>query len=139
MENDFDKKKRDRKNVREKMKSLNLFDSFRHAFDGIGSAFQAERNMKIHVATSLLVLVCGLWLKLSVTEWLICIAWIASVISAELINTAIEAVVDMTVQEYNAYAKIAKDVAAGAVLVVAIGAAVSGLLIFLPKLLTLVR
>ena len=81
-----------------------------------------------------LVIIAGTLLKISKIEWIICVILFALVISAELINTAIETIVDMITMEKNEKAKIAKDVAAGAVLVLAIGSAIIGLVIFVPKI-----
>ena len=89
--------------------------------------------MKIHVTVTLLVVIAGLVLGLSVTEWCICLALFGLVMALELVNTAIEAVVDLVTSEYRPLAKVAKDTAAGAVLIAAIMAVVSGLIIFVPK------
>jgi len=114
-----------------------LLKSFGYAFAGIWSGFCTQRNMKIHVAVALLVIILGAIVSLTWTEWLILIVVICSVISLELINTAIEAAVDLLGPERHPLAKLAKDTAAGAVLVTAIGAVVIGFIIFLPKLLSL--
>ena len=81
------------------------------------------------------VIIFGIVLKISKIEWIICIVLFGLVISSELMNTAIENTVDLITMEKNPKAKIAKDVAAGAVLVNAITSAIIGLLIFLPKIL----
>ena len=80
------------------------------------------------------MLIFGILLKINKAEWIICIALFGLVISMELINTAIENTVDLITKEKNEQAKIAKDVAAGAVLVSAIVAAIIGLMIFVPKI-----
>lgn len=118
-----------------KQKNKKLVNSFKYAIEGIATSFKEERNMKIHVLFMCLVIVMGFWLKISVLEWLICIILFSVVIAAELFNTAIETVVDMVMPEENQKAKIAKDVSAGAVLVLATGAAVIGIIIFLPKIM----
>lgn len=110
-----------------------LFDSFRHAFDGILAGL-GERNMKIHCMMAVLVVIFGLILQISITEWCICLVLFGLIMALELINTAIEAVVDLVTQEYHPLAKIAKDTAAGAVLIASIMAAVTGLIIFIPRL-----
>ena len=91
--------------------------------------------MKVHILIMLLVIIAGIILEISQTEWCICITLFAIVISAELFNTAIETVVDMITKEKNEKAKLAKDISAGAVVVVAIAAAIIGLIIFVPKVL----
>lgn len=113
-----------------------FYKSLGHAIDGIITCLKKERNIKIHCIMMILVIVFGIIFQLSVYEWLICILLFGSVISLELVNTAVEAVVDLCTSEYHELAKIAKDTAAGAVLVSAIAAAVIGIMIFLPKLMT---
>lgn len=112
-----------------------LINSFKYAIEGIISSFKTERNMKIHVLAMIFVIALGLFFKLNKVEWCFIIIAIASVISAELFNTAIETVVDMVSPERNPKAKLAKDIAAGAVLVVAIGAAIIGFIIFGPQII----
>lgn len=112
-----------------------LINSFKYAIEGIISSFKTERNMKIHVLAMIVVIVFGLFFKLNNIEWCFIIIAIVSVISAELFNTAIETVVDMISPEKNPKAKLVKDIAAGAVLVVAIGAAIIGFIIFGPKVI----
>ena len=97
-----------------------------------------ERNMKIHFGFVLLVLIFGLLLQISATEWCICFTLFGLVLSLELVNTALEAAVDVATDEWKPLAKKAKDAAAGAVLVSAIMAAVIGLLIFIPRLFDLI-
>lgn len=120
-----------------KVKTKKLINSFKYAGEGIVSSFKTERNMKIHIFIMLAVILAGILLELSVIEWIICVLLFAIVICAELFNTAIETIVDMVSPEKNEKAKLAKDVSAGAVLVVAIGAAMVGLVIFVPKVVEL--
>lgn len=119
------------------LKPKKLVNSFKYAGEGIISSFKTEKNMKIHVFIMLCVIILGFFLKISKTEWMICIFLFALVITGELFNTAIETVVDMIMPHKNEKAKLAKDVAAGGVLVLAIGAAIIGLLVFVPKILAL--
>lgn len=121
------------------MKNKKMINSFKYAFEGIFTAFKEERNMKIHICIMLLVIIAGFIFKISIVEWFICILLFGIVISAELFNTAIETVVDIVMPEKNEKAKIAKDVSAGAVLVVAIVSAIIGLLIFIPKILKIIN
>lgn len=116
-----------------------LLFSFLYAFEGILSGLRSERNMVIHFSAMATVIVFGSLLGLSATEWMICIVLFGMVLMAELMNTAIETVVDILCPEYDARAKIAKDTAAGAVLMAAAAAAVVGVIIFAPKLLELVK
>ena len=118
-----------------KMKKIR--NSFKYAIEGIWTSFKTERNMKIHIFIIILVIIAGIILKINKSEWIICIILFAIVIGSELFNTSIETIVDMVMPEKNEKAKIAKDVSAGAVLVVAIGAAIIGLVIFVPRILNI--
>lgn len=117
-----------------KVKTKKIANSFKYAWQGIISAFNTERNMKIHVIIMLLVILAGIIFKINIFEWIICIICFMAVIGGELINTSIETTVDIAMPERNEKAKLAKDVAAGAVLVLAIGSAIIGLVIFVPKI-----
>lgn len=117
-----------------KQQAKKMVNSFKYAFCGIAQSFKTERNMKIHILIMILVIIAGFVYKISPMEWIICIILFAFVISAELMNTAIETVVDMITKQKREDARIAKDVAAGAVLVSAIAAGIVGILIFLPKI-----
>lgn len=118
-----------------KMKKIR--NSFKYAIEGIWTSFKTERSMKIHIFIMILVIIAGIILKINKSEWIICIILFAIVIGSELFNTSIETIVDMVMPEKNEKAKIAKDVSAGAVLVVAIGAAIIGLVIFVPRILNI--
>ena len=113
-------------------------ESFRHAFDGLFAGLQ-ERNMKIHCTMAVLVVFFGALLRISVTEWCMCLILFGLIMGLELVNTAIEAVVDLVTEEYRPLAKKAKDTAAGAVLIAAVFAAITGLIIFVPHLLYALR
>ena len=117
------------------MKKDPLYKSFGYAFQGIFNTIRTERNIKIHCAAAILVTIFGIWLQISKTEWMICFILFGLILALELVNTAVEATVDLFTEERKALAKKAKDAAAGAVLIVAIFAAVIGILIFIPKLL----
>ena len=82
--------------------------------------------MKIHCCVSLLVVIAGIIFQLSVTEWCICLLLCGLIMALELVNTAVEAVVDLVTEERKSLAKIAKDTAAGAVFILAIFSAVIG-------------
>ena len=110
-----------------------LKKSFGYAFEGISTCIKKERNMKIHCTVAVLVVVAGAILGLSVLEWCICLILFGLVMALELVNTAVEAVVDLVTEERKPLAKIAKDAAAGAVLIAAIMAAIAGSIIFVPK------
>jgi diacylglycerol kinase len=114
-----------------------FFESFTHAWNGMIYAFQTQRNARVHVALALLALTLGVALHLSAMEFAVIILAIVAVIAAEMINTVAEAIVDLVTDAYHPLAKIAKDVAAGAVLWSAIGAIAIGIVIFGPHLLSL--
>ena len=92
--------------------------------------------MKIHIFIMLLVIILGNFLKINKNEWIICIILFAIVIAGELFNTAIEATVDIAMPYKDKRAKLAKDVSASAVLVLAIASAIIGGIIFIPKILS---
>ena len=117
------------------MKKDPLYKSFGYAFQGIFNTIRTERNIKIHCAAAILVTIFGIWLQIAKTEWMICFILFGLILALELVNTAVEATVDLFTEERKPLAKKAKDAAAGAVLIVAIFAAVIGILIFIPKLL----
>ncbi len=108
--------------------------SFKYALDGIWSALKEEPNLKIHCLIAILVLVLSFILQLSRIDFILIIILIGLVIALELTNTSIEAVVDSLTQEEHPGAKLAKDISAGAVLIVSLTAAVTGIIIFLPYL-----
>ena len=114
-----------------------LGESFFYAISGMLYAFRTQRNIKIHFMTALLVIIFGYLLKLSIMELLALSITIALVLVAEMINTAVETVVDMYTQEYHPLAAVAKNVAAGAVLISAINAIFVGYLIFYKRIVIL--
>lgn len=112
-----------------------LLKGFAYAFSGIWYCIRTQRNMQIHVTVALLVVILGAIVSLTWLEWIIVVLVIGAVMSLELVNTALETAIDRFSTERHPLAKIAKDTAAGAVLVMAIAAAVVGIIIFMPKLL----
>ncbi len=116
------------------MRAESVWHSFRYAFAGIWHTLKTQRNAKIHTAITVAVLLLGVWLRLPAPDWAVLALTIGVVFAAEIINTAIEAVVDLVAPEFHPLAKIAKDAAAGSVLVLAVAAVVVGLLILLPPL-----
>ena len=108
--------------------------AFRYAFNGIVNAIKEERNMKIHLLAVIVVIFFGVVYKITKVEWMICIVLFGLVISSELINTAIENTVNLVTKEENELAKVAKDVAAGAVLVNATISVVIAMIIWIPRI-----
>ena len=107
--------------------------SFGYAFRGIKIVFGTETNMKIHGIISILVIACGCIFSISANEWMLCIGCIGLVFGMEMMNTAIENVVDLVSPQPHPLAGKAKDIAAGAVLICSITSAIIGLIIFIPK------
>lgn len=122
-----------------KVKTKKIANSFKYAFVGIITSFRKERNMKFHFLIMFLVIILGFLLKISMIEWFICIMWFAVVIGGELFNTAIESTVNIAMPYRNPQAKAAKDISAGAVLMLAIGSAITGLIIFIPKIVAFIK
>ena len=119
--------------LKDKEDETKLTFSFKYAFEGIITTIKEERNMFIHFLIAIIVVITGIYVRLSLNEWFICLLLFALVFSLELINTAIENTVDLVTTKKNKKAKLAKDAAAGAVLIAAIFASIIGIIIFLPK------
>ena len=120
--------------MKKKKNFKRLLSSFKYAFEGIINTYKTEQNILIHNIIAILVTIFGILFKINIYEWIICIILFGLVISAELFNTAIEAIVDLNCKSFNKYAKIAKDSAAGAVLILALTSVIIGCIIFLPKI-----
>ena len=114
---------------------INRLQSFQYAFSGIWYTLRTQRNAQIHVSIALFIVILGLLLNLSLTDWAILALTTGFVISMELLNTATESAMDYVTTEFHPQIKVVKDVAAGGVLVAAITAVVVGLLILGPPLL----
>ena len=116
------------------MEMKKLLESFNHAINGVIDAARTQRNMKIHIIVSIAVLIACFFFDISKAEFLSLAITITMVISAELVNTSVEAVVDLNTNYYHPLAKVAKNTAAGAVLVTAINAILVGYIVFWDKL-----
>ena len=108
--------------------------SFRYAFNGIRLLIQKEHNAWIHSVDPICVVISGFFFGLSRVEWMAVVIVIGAVLSAEAVNSSIESLADSVSPEYNETIKKTKDLAAGAVLIMAIAAAIVGSIIFFPKL-----
>lgn len=108
--------------------------SFVYAFSGLWYALRTQRNVRVHVAVALVVITAGILLRVSAVEFAILFVAITGVFIAEMFNTVMEICVDLASPNYHPLAKIAKDVAAGAVLLNALLSVVIGLFIFGPRL-----
>ncbi|MGM0602327.1 MAG: diacylglycerol kinase [Bacillota bacterium] len=116
------------------MRPSKLIDTFNHAIAGLIHSIRTQRNMKIHLFVTLVVLSFSLLFNVSRVELALVIVSISFVIFAELINTAVEVIIDMAAPEYSYQARIAKNISAAAVLVAAGNAVFTGYLIFFDKL-----
>lgn len=116
-------------------KNRTLFQSFKYSFEGLFHAIRKNQNMRIHILIAAIVMSSGWVLRVNTFQMGMLGAMILLVIMAEMINTAIEEMVDLIITEHKRQAKIAKDVASGMVLVAAIGSVIVGILIFVPHIL----
>ena len=114
-----------------------LKEAFAHAGDGIVHAFK-ERNMRIHLIFALAAVILGFVLRIDHAGWLAVVVCIALVFSLETLNTALESIVDLASPDYHDLAKHAKDCAAGAVLIAAIGSLIVACIVYLPAFFALV-
>jgi diacylglycerol kinase len=110
--------------------------AFSFAGQGVWHAIRTERNMRVHLAAAVAAIVTGAVLRISATDWACLSLAIGMVIAAEIFNTVIEALVDLQAPSFHPLAKIAKDGAAGAVLVASLAAAGVAIAIFVPRLLS---
>ena len=123
---------------RKKQKGLKkFFNSFTYPIKGLKYAYRNEQNLAFDVGMALLVIIFSFIFKLDASEWAVVMITIGLVLSMELVNTAIEAVVDLTCPDIHPLAKVAKDTASAAVFVFATVAFISGLIIFVPKVVAL--
>jgi len=115
-----------------------LGESFRFAATGMVQALRSERNMRIHIVAAILAVLLSHALRLGSLEIAVVVLATVIVIVAEMVNTALEHLVDMVTAEYHPLAAKVKNIAAGAVLTAAVGAAVVGIIIFGPRLVSMI-
>ena len=120
---------------KERARDKRLVDSFNFAIEGLISALKNEKHMKVHILAAIIIVILAIVINASKVEILIISLSVSFVIITELVNTAVEAIIDLVSPERHPLAKLAKDVAAGAVLVAAINALCVGYLLFYDKLL----
>jgi diacylglycerol kinase len=113
--------------------------SFGNAFRGIFFAFKTQHNIWIHSLAIVVVVITGFIFKLDVMEWGLVVLAIGLVLAAEMINTAMEWLMDLVSPDYSEKAGLIKDAAAGAVLVAAVISVIIGIIVFLPKIIELIR
>ncbi len=118
--------------------AANLIESFYHAIHGLGVGLRGQRNLRIHLMAAVAVTVAGFYFRIDTTGWLALVIAMGLVISTELINTALEHLVDIATDgQYRLSARLAKDTAAAAVLVASVVATAIGAIVFGPKVLSL--
>ena len=123
-----------------KQKGIKRFlKSFGYSVEGLKYAYKYEQSFTIHFFLTIGAIALGLILKISITEWLVITVLIGLIMAAELINTSIEAVVDLTTNKIHPLAKIAKDTASAAVFMLCLSAIATALFVFLPKILSLFK
>jgi diacylglycerol kinase len=115
----------------------NPHDAFLNAFHGLRYVYRTQRNAKIHLLITLFVIAASFFLRISYLEWIIVIFAIGLVWVSECLNTGVEKITDLVTPNYHELAKASKDTAAAGVLVASITAAAVGLIIFIPKILSL--
>lgn len=111
--------------------------SVKNCLDGIGYVTKSEKNFKREIVLGIIALILSYILKIDKIEFIIVLTMICLVLTAEIINTAVERTVDLVTKEYHELARIAKDVSAGSVLVTSIFSLIIGIIIFIPKIITL--
>jgi len=132
----MDKRIKSLKNRIESYKtSSNVLKSFKYAFSGISYVLKTSRNFKIQLIVALTTVILGFLLQISLSNYMILIATIMSVLILEILNTSIESIVDLVVKkEFSSLAKISKDTSAGAVLLASINSVIIAVYIFVPKI-----
>lgn len=126
------------RNKQKKMGVKRFFRSFGYSLAGLRYAFHYEQSMFVHVLVTFIVIILGCFFKINLFEWLICFLVIGLVTATEMINTSIEAVVDLSCPKVHPLAKIAKDTASAAVFVFAFTAFLCGFIIFVPKIINFI-
>ncbi len=116
------------------MRSRNLWESFKYALAGWGYALRTQRNTRVHLSVTALVIALGIWLGLPLRDWAVLVLTVGFVLVSEMLNTVAETIVDLISPGYHPLAKVIKDVTAGAVLLTAVSSVIVGLLILGPPL-----
>ena len=111
-----------------------LIKSFGYAFKGLYKVFREEQNLKIQTGASLIVIILGIYFKISRPEWVLLVIVISLVLTVEITNSAVERITDVLKPRINSYVKEIKDIMAAAVLLSSIAAVITGLFIFWPQL-----
>ena len=125
--------------MRTKYKDKTFLRGVGYCLEGIAYTFKDEKNFRIEIFISILTVIASYIFHISLIEWVVVLFLITMVLVLELINTAFESMVDLYTQDYNKIAKATKDVIAGAVLVVCMFAFVIGIIIFVPKIMEVLK
>jgi diacylglycerol kinase len=121
------------------LRNQSLKDAFINAYNGLRYVFKTQRNAKIHLLITIVVLLFGFFFRIASIQWVAILLVIGLVWAAECMNTAIEKLTDLASPDFHILAKIAKDCAAAAVLMASITAFVVGLVIFIPRFLVVLH
>lgn len=133
------KKKLAKKEVREKSYGIRRFiNSLINSYEGLRYAYTHEQSLLLHVFFSVVAIVCGILFEITGTQWILLFLVMTVIIVAELLNTAIEATVDLVTDEFHPLAKVAKDCGSAAALVAALLASIVGAYVFIPQILELI-
>lgn len=119
----------------ERLKNKNFIDAWKKALSGIWYAIKTQRNIKVQLCIAVVVIICAIYFKLNITECMFLTFATMLVIITEMVNTAIEEAVNLSTKEFHPIAKIAKDVAAGAVVLAALNAVIIAIFIFVSKII----
>ena len=118
---------------------MKILRSFGYAWFGLKHAFAKQTNLRVQLFLAIVAILMGIALHINEMEWVIVSICIGMVLFAELVNTALEKLADVVQKDHHPEIKLVKDIAAGAVLILAISSAVAGAIIFLPKIIMLVK
>lgn len=127
------------KNKRKEKSIKRFFESFKNSYDGLSYAYRFEQSMTIHLIACIIVVALGIWLEIGPYQWLICLFALGLIAGIELINTAIEATVDLVTTDIHPLAKIAKDTASASVGLFSAMAFIAFCIIFIPKIMKLLE
>lgn len=126
-------------NKRKKKSIKRFFESFKNSYDGLSYAYRFEQSMTLHLIATIIVVALGILLEIGPYQWLICLFALGLIAGIELINTAIEATVDLVTTEIHPLAKIAKDTASASVGLFSVMALIAFGIIFIPKIMKLIE
>ena len=128
-----------KKEVKEKKYGIDRFiNSWKYSIDGLKYAYTHEQSLLLHITLSVIALIMGIYFNITATQWIFLVIVLSLLMVTELLNTAIEATVDLVTEEYHPMAKVAKDCGSAAALVGTLLASVVGAYVFLPHIIKLI-